>query len=408
MSSIAHEYRFACSEGQTSKTIQDNCFTLAMRHIYLDYNATTPIAPSVQEAMQPFLTLHHGNPSSGHSLGRACHEAVATAREQVALLLGCDDNEIVFTSCGTESNNLAIKGIMMAEPPARGGHFVTTAIEHPAVLEPARFLQSWGYGVTIVGCDGRGVVDLSEIADAITADTRLVSIMHANNETGVIQPIREIANICRQREVLLHVDAAQSVGKIRTAVEEMGADLLTIAGHKIYGPKGIGALYVRRGTPITPIQHGAGHEGGLRAGTENVPYIVALGKAATLAGKAVDENSTRIETLRDRLRMLLEHGVGPSLSVNSDGTQRLPNTLNVNFPNVDGNQLLAHIPELCASTGAACHSGETKVSSTLAAMGVSDDVARGAVRLSLGWYTSEEEIDRAANLLIGAWEATVA
>ena len=280
-----------------------------MRHIYLDYNATTPIAPSVVEAMQPFLTEHHGNPSSSHSLGRACQEAVAAAREQMAMLLGCDEFEIVFTSCGTESNNLALKGLLMDELPLTRGHLIISAIEHPAIVEPARFLARCGFDVTTVGCDSSGLVDPDDIDAAMRSDTRLVSIMHANNETGVVQPIRDISAICRRRDVLLHTDAAQSIGKLHVAVEELGVDLLTVAGHKLYAPKGIGALYVRRGTPLAPVQHGAGHEGGLRAGTENVPYIVGLGKAASLAAKAANETAPRIEALRDKLLRELRAGI---------------------------------------------------------------------------------------------------
>ncbi len=268
-----------------------------MRPIYLDYNATTPIAPSVQEAMQPFFSEHHGNPSSGHSLGRACAEAIADARSQLAMLLGCDEEEIFFTSCGTESNNLALKGMLMRDTPAVGGHLIVSAIEHPAVIEPARFLECRGYDVTVIDCDGRGRIDPDDVAAAIRPDTVLVSVMHANNETGVVQPIRDIGRICGEREVFFHTDAAQSVGKIRVQVDELNVDMLTVAGHKLYAPKGVGALYVRRGTPLSPVQHGAGHESGLRAGTENVPYIVALGKAAKLAGKAIEQVGPKIEAL---------------------------------------------------------------------------------------------------------------
>jgi cysteine desulfurase len=375
-----------------------------MRQIYLDYNATTPIAPSVLEAMQPFFTEHYGNPSSSHILGRACEEAIADARQRVAGLLGCDADEVVFTSCGTESNNLALKGALLRNKPSDGGHLVITAIEHPAISEPAKFLANWGYDVTIVRCDRRGVVDPGDIEKALRPDTQLVSVMHANNETGVIQPIREIAKICRRRDVLLHTDAAQSIGKIRVQVDELGVDLLTLAGHKLYAPKGIGALYVRRGTKLAVVQHGAGHEGGRRAGTENVPYIVGLGKAAILASKAASEIGPRLESLRDRLWRQLREGIGERLSLNGEDAPRLPNTLNINFPGVVGHELLATVPEICASTGAACHSGSTHISGTLAAMGVPVEIGRGAVRLSLGWYTSQEEVDRAANLLIDAWQ----
>ena len=375
-----------------------------MRSIYLDYNATTPIAPAVQEAMLPFLAEHFGNPSSHHALGRACHEAVEDARSRVGRLLGADREEIVFTSGGTESNNLAIKGVALRHAPAGSGHLVISAVEHPAVFEPARYLESLGYGLTIVGCNRQGVVDPAAIAAAIRSDTVLVSVMHANNEIGTVQPIRQIAAVCQARNVLLHTDAAQTVGKIPTRARELGVDLLSVAGHKMYAPKGIGALYVRRGVPLEPLLHGAGHEGGLRAGSENVPHLVALGQAATLAEAHLDEAAERSSSLRNRLERLLRDGIGQSLTVNAATAQRLPNTLSVNFPDVRGSALLRRIPELCVSTGSACHSGSDHLSPTLAAIGLTPARARGTVRLSVGWYTTEEEIDRAASLLLAAWE----
>jgi cysteine desulfurase len=380
-----------------------------MRHIYLDYNATTPIAPSVREAMAPFLAEHYGNPSSGHALGRAAHEAIVDARMQAAMLIGADPETIVFTSGGTESNNLALKGVMLAAGmPMAGRHasgrLAISAIEHPAIVEPARFLERMGFELTIIPCDRRGVVTPDAVRRALTDDTLLVSIMHANNETGVIQPIREIASICREREVLLHTDAAQSAGKIRVSVEELGVDLLTIAGHKLYAPKGVGALFVRPGVKLEPLLHGAGHEGGLRAGTENTPYIVGLGKACTLAAKGLDEVSERMLELRERLLARLRWVIGDRLLVHGGEAARLPNTLSVGFPGVVGADLLARAPELCASTGAACHGAAGHVSATLAAMGVPVEAARGTVRLSLGWTTSQDEVDRAANLLLAAWE----
>ncbi|MBW3596744.1 MAG: cysteine desulfurase [Planctomycetes bacterium] len=377
-----------------------------MRPLYLDYNATTPIAPSVQEAMLPFLAEHFGNPSSTHALGRACREAIEDARSRIAALLGTDPDEIVFTSGGTESNNVAIKGVMLREPPSAGGHLVISAIEHPAVTAPAGWLREWGYGVTVVPCNRQGVVEPERIAEALRPQTRLVSIMHANNETGVVQPIRRIAEICRRAGVLLHTDAAQSVGKIRTHVDELGVDLLTLAGHKVYAPKGIGALYIRSGVAVDPVIHGAGQEAGLRPGTENVPYIVGLGQAALLAHKSLDRSTERMASLRDLLARRLSDPIGPELTINGDGAERLPNTLSVSFPGVVGGELLGRIPELYASTGAACHSDAPEhISATLAAMGLSAEQARGTIRLSVGWYTSEEEIDRAADLLLGAWEA---
>ena len=376
-----------------------------MRQLYLDYNATTPIAPSVQEAMLPLLVEHFGNPSSNHAKGRAAAEAVEDARGHLAVLLGCDPDEIVFTSGGTESNNLALQGVLFRQAPAAGGHLIISAIEHPSVAAPARFLERLGYDVTIVGVTGQGVVQPAAVRAAIRPDTRLVSVMHANNEVGTIQPLRQIAAICHEHEIPLHTDASQSVGKIGTLVDELEVDLLTVAGHKMYAPKGVGALYVRRGVEIEPTQHGAGHEAGLRAGTENVASIAGLGRAASLAAKSLDQARERLTLLRDRLWQQLVAEIGSRLVLHAALVERLPNTLSVAFPGVSGQELLARIPELCASTGSACHSTGSSISPTLAAMGVTDEVARGTVRLSVGWQTTDDEVDRAASLLLGAWEA---
>ena len=376
-----------------------------MRTIYLDYNATTPIAPSVLEAMLPFFREHYGNPSSGHALGHACREAMEDARAKVATLLGADRDEIVFTSGGTESNNLAICGTMIQGVPGVAGHLIISSIEHPAVVEPARYLERMGFDLTIVACDAQGVVSPAKIEAAIRPDTRLVSVMHANNETGVIQPLREISEVCRERRVLLHTDAAQTVGKIHAFVQDLGVDLLSVAGHKLYAPKGVGALYVRRGVRLEPVLHGAGHEMGLRPGTENVPYIVGLGQACMLAFRSLDESAPRLQALRDRLLDQLSQAIGERLTVNGRQADRLPNTLSVNFPDVAAAEMIARLPELCVSIGSACHSGMAGISPTLAAMGLDPDEARGTLRASVGWYTSEEEIDRAASLLLGAWES---
>lgn len=371
-----------------------------MRCIYLDFNATTPISPIVLEAMQPFLTEHFGNPSSQHALGKACAHAVEAAREQVARLLGATADEIIFTSGGTESNNLAIRGVAQRR---KHGHVITSAIEHPAVSEPVAHLRN--FEVSRCTCDRDGVVHASIVQELITEETILVSVMHANNETGVIQPVHEIASCCRSRGILMHTDAAQSVGKIQTKVHELDVDLLSIAGHKLYAPKGVGALYLRRGVDIDPILFGAGHEMGLRPGTENVASIVGLGKAAELAEQAVTETTARMTDLRDGLQGALRQAIGPELVVFGERVKRLPNTLCVSFPRVSGYELLKRTPELCASTGAACHAGDSAVSGTLAAMGVTAEQARGTVRLSLGWTTSVEEVERAASRLIGAWES---
>jgi cysteine desulfurase len=372
-----------------------------MRHIYLDYNATTPVAPSVQEAMLPFLAEHYGEPSSSHALGRACHEAVEDARSRVAGLLGCEDDEIVFTSGGTEANNQAIKGALLHGESVGAGHLVISSLEHASVTEPARFLERLGFDVSIVPCPPRGVVDPADVEQALRPDTRLVSIVHANHELGTIQPLRRIAQICRQRDVLLHTDASQSAGKIRTVVDELNVDLLTLTAHKFYGPKGAGALFVRHGVALEPLLHGSGNEAGMRAGTENVPYIVALGRAASLAAKSLDESGARLSMLRDTLERRLRDAID-ELRANGDDVPRIPNTLSVTFPGVNGRDLLARIPELCASTGADAHGGGN--CDTLAAIGLPAEAAAGTVRLSVGWYTSEEEIDRAASLLIAAWE----
>jgi cysteine desulfurase len=372
-----------------------------VRRIYLDYNATTPVAPSVVEAMQPFFTVHYGNPSSTHSMGRAASEAIADARSAVARLLGCDSEEIVFTSGGTESNNLALKGVK--SPPSAGGHLVISAIEHPATTSPARFLERLGYEVSVVPCDEQGLVHPGEVENALRRNTRLVSIMHANNEVGTIQPIREIAEVCHSRGVLLHTDASQSVGKIPTLVQQLDVDLMTIAGHKMYGPKGVGALYVREGLDLEPVLHGSEHEHGLRAGTENTPYIVGLGQAAMLVGKALDESAERLAFLRDRLQNLLVAGI-PGLRVNGLQAPRLPNTLSVTFPKASALMILKRLPELCASTGSACSSHSSNPSPTLSAMGLGTMAIRCSIRLSVGWQTSQEDVEQAAECLIDAWE----
>ncbi len=378
-----------------------------MELIYLDYNATTPVAPAVREAMLPYLDQQYGNASSNHSLGRAAAEAIQRAREQVAALLEVRPEEIVFTSGGTEANNLAIKGVALAHWETKG-HLVISALEHPAVVAPVEFLQRHGFAVSVVPCNSDGWVDPNDVLAAIRDDTLLVSIMHANNEIGSVQSIAEIAEICHDRGVLLHTDAAQSVGKVEVTVPHLGADLLSVAGHKMYAPKGVGALYVRRGVKLEPVLHGAGHERGLRPGTENVPYIVALGQAAQLVREDLAADMDRMAYLRDQLWERLLAGVGAELTANALRTARLPNTLSVNFPRVAGHELLEQCPGLCASTGAACHSGEARVSRVLQAIGLSPEVARGTVRLSVGRYTTEEEIHRAAEMLLQAWHRLAA
>jgi len=381
--------------------------------IYLDYNATTPVDPAVVEAMLPYLSRHFGNPSSTHHYGKAAHQAVDTARSQVAQLLGCMPAEIIFTGGGSESDNLAIRGVALAERnhgisapqtgnPAwgAGNHIITQVTEHPAVLKTCRALaQLHGFRVTYLPVDETGRVNLEDVEAAIGEKTVLITIMHANNETGTLQPITEIAQIARRHGVLMHTDAAQSVGKIPTNVAELGVDLLTVAGHKLYAPKGIGALYIRRGIQLEPVIYGGGQEAGLRAGTENVANMVALGTACMLAQQQLAESQSRLQRLRDQLQKQLEQYLPHAVHVNGHRTERLPNTLNISVAGIVGEEALAATPQIASSTGSACHEGNTDPSPVLMAMGLSRERALGALRLTLGRWSTEEEIERAAFLL---------
>jgi cysteine desulfurase len=357
--------------------------------IYLDYNASTPIAPEVREAMLPYLAQHYGNPSSTHWAGAPAAQAVARAREQLAGLLGCSAQEVVFTSGGTEANNTAVKGVVEASGQERP-HLVVSSVEHPAILEPCRYLERHGTDVTYLPVDGAGLVDPQDVARALRPETVLVSVMHANNEVGTIEPIAEISRVTRDAGVILHSDAAQSVGKIPSHVDELGVDLLSVAAHKFYGPKGVGALYVRAGTPLASFVHGAGHEGGRRAGTESVLLDVGLGAAAELAADLSWTAGAR--ELRDWLWLRLLEQWGDRVELNGHPAARLPNTLNVSFIGGDGRDILAAMPEVAASTGSACHSG-TEPSPVLAAMGVPREVGAGAVRFSLGRMTTRRELE---------------
>lgn len=358
--------------------------------IYLDFNASTPVAPEVAAAMRPLLESHYGNPSSDHWAGLPAHAALDAARSQVAALLACASDEVVFTSGGSEANNLAIKGAFFA---ARGGanHIITSQIEHPAILAPSRFLERFGAEVTYLPVDGMGRVNPDDVRQAITGRTVLVTIMHANNEVGTIQPIEEIARIARERGVLMHTDAAQSVGKIPARVDDLGVDLLSVAGHKLYGPKGVGALYVRRGVVLEPLIHGAGHECGRRAGTESALLATGLGAACALA-RSADRNQA-IRLLRDRLWSELRAAFGNRVALNGHPSLRLPNTLNVSFVGCLGADILARLDGVAASTGSACHAGRVAHSPVLAAMAVPSGVRMGAIRLSLGRTTTEGEIE---------------
>jgi cysteine desulfurase len=375
--------------------------------IYLDYNATTPVDPAVLEAMAPYLAEHFGNPSSAHVFGQRAHEAVDAARREVAELMGADPQEIIFTSGGSEASNHALKGSFFAKHTANFGHahLVTSAVEHPATLQPCAFLERLGCRVTIVPVDRHGRIDPEAVSRALNSDTVVVSIMHANNEVGTLQPIREIAELAHARGALVHTDAAQSVGKIPVDVRELGVDLLSLAGHKVYAPKGVGALYVRRDVRLECLIHGAGHEDGRRAGTENVPYIVGLGVACRIARKSLPAATSKLKRLRDRLWTRLRDGLGDRIVLNGHPEQRLPNTLNVNFLGHIGAELLQRAPEVAASTGSACHEGSVSLSPVLKAMGVPPDQGRGAVRLSVGRFTTDEEVDRAAEALCRAARA---
>jgi cysteine desulfurase NifS len=364
-----------------------------MDPIYLDYNATTPIDPQVAEAMLPYIHQHFGNPSSSHIYGTRAKMAVDEARDRVASLLGCQVNEIVFTSGGTEANNYAIKGVVGAYQD-KGNHIITSSVEHPAVIEVCQYLETRGCRVTYLPVDEYGLVHPKQVQDAITPQTVLVTIMHANNEVGTIEPIREIAEIAHQQGVLAHADCAQSVGKIPLRVDELGVDLLSIAGHKLHAPKGIGALYVRSGVKLEKLIHGAGHEMDWRAGTENVIEIVGLGKACQLIEQNLPTYTQHLARMRDRLEAGLRRAF-PDLRINGHPEQRLPNTCSVSFKGLEANSILAELKNVAASAGAACHSDKVEVSSVLEAMQVPLEYAMGTIRLSVGRYTTQEEIDQA-------------
>ena len=376
--------------------------------IYLDHNATTPIAPEVLDAMRPYLEDRFGNPSSAHRYGAVAHRAVKSARAQVAALLGCEQDSIVFTASGSEADNLAIKGVALGLL-GEGDHVITSAIEHPAVLGACRYLEGrFGCRLTILPVDGFGIVDPEDVRSAMEPATMLVSVMHANNEVGTVEPIAEIAGVAREYRIASHADAAQSVGKVAVDVDELDVDLLTVTGHKLCAPKGIGALYVRPGTRLDSLIHGAGHEHGLRAGTENVPYIVGLGAACALAAERLRAGAPeQVRRLRDRLHAALR-STTPSLALNGHPQKRLPNTLNVSFPDQDGESLLARTPSVAAATGSACHSGRTEPSSVLTAMGLDAQRALGAVRLSLGYDTTAADVDTAATALLASSSTALA
>jgi len=369
--------------------------------IYLDYNATTPHDPEVIEAMREFFEREFGNPSSTHFYGIAPKRAVEKAREQVAAFLNCSAEEIIFTSGGTESNNHAIKGIARALK-AKGNHIITSSIEHPAVLEVCAFLEGSGCEVTCVPVDDHGLVDVSAIEHALRPSTILISIMHANNEVGTIQHVEEIASVAHSSGIVMHTDAAQSLGKIPVDVQAMGVDLLSMAGHKLYAPKGIGVLYVREGIDLATFMHGAGQEAGRRAGTENILEIVGLGKACEIAGRDLKKNMEHMKRMRDRLYEGICEQVG-GVRLNGDFHKSLPNTLSVSFEGLEANRILEEIGlEVAASAGAACHSDTIKISHVLEAMHVPVGWAKGSIRLSTGRFTTQDEIEQAISVIVKA------
>lgn len=358
--------------------------------IYLDYNASTPIAPQVAAVMRQALQGAFGNPSSTHWAGVPAHAMLETARRQVAKLLGCSQEEIVFTSGGSESNNLALKGLYFACRNSRA-HIITTQVEHPAIVEPCRFLERLGARITWLPVDATGRVNPDDLRQAITADTILISIMHANNEVGTIQPIADCTRIAREHGIPFHTDAAQSVGKVATRVDDLGVDLMSIAGHKLYAPKGVGALYARHGVEFEALIHGASHERGRRAGTESALLAAGLATACELAGDL--SAMSDIEALRDRFWAGLQEVFGNRAVLNGHPIERLPNTLSVSFVGHVGAEILASMPDVAASTGSACHAGRVELSSVLEAMRVSPEVGAGTVRFSLGRATTLDEID---------------
>ena len=371
---------------------------LSNGNIYLDYNATTPIDPMVLEAMEPFYRSHFGNPSSSHGLGKYNRQAIDVAREQVAGLLGCSSQNIIFTSGGSESNNMALKGVA-SRSSGRGQHIIVSMVEHPAILKVVQYLQHQGFRITYLPVDIQGVVKAEDLEEIITSKTILVSVMHANNEIGSIQPINELAEIAHHAGAVFHTDAAQSVGKIPVDVNDLGCDLLSVAGHKLYAPKGVGAIYIKGGVDLEPLIHGANHERGLRAGTENVAQIVGLGMAAEIARQKLESEMVRLKNLRDRLQASLKQAF-PEIRINASSTPRLPNTLSVSFAQLNALEILSDLDQVMLSAGAACHSADGKGSGVLEAMHIPLNYQLGTIRISLGRFCEESQVQQASAILI--------
>lgn len=373
--------------------------------IYLDYNATTPIAPLVAKAMMPFLKDYFGNPSSAHYYGQKTNSATIKARQQVADMIRCKPDEVVFTSGGTESNNYALRGVAGAYKD-KGNHIITSNVEHPAILEVCKYLEEkQGCKITYLPVDEFGMISPEQVEDAITDQTILVTLMHANNEVGTLNPIREIAEIAHKRDVLVHTDAAQSVGKVPVYVDELGVDLLSIAGHKLYAPKGIGALYIRGGVTLEKLIHGAGQESGHRAGTENILEMVGLGAASELVSRSVENHVADLKKLRDRLETGLKNKFGDLVRVNGHLEKRLPNTASVSFKGLRASDILGKLTGIATSAGAACHSDTVNISYVLEALNIPLEYAVGTIRFSVGRFSTSEEIERALDEIINVIES---
>jgi cysteine desulfurase len=368
--------------------------------VYLDHNATTPLDKDAVKIMLRYMTSEFGNPSSVYELGVRAKEGMEKARQEVADLINCKARELIFTSGGSESNNMVLKGITGLDS-LKGKHILTSSVEHPAIVNPAMYLMELGADVTFLPVDKFGRINPGDVKNSISRKTVLISIMLANNETGTLQPVKEISEIAKEYSIPFHTDAAQAVGKIEVDVNDLGVDFMSIAGHKLYGPKGIGALYIKEGRELTPLVHGAGQEMGKRAGTENVILATGLGTACRVAKERLGEDIGKLENLRNMLQEMLFNKIG-DLVLNGHPEKRLPNTLNVSIPGIDGGKLLGMLDNVVASTGAACHDRDVKLSHVLSAMGVSPGVGMGTLRLTLGRLNDREQIEIAASQIIDA------
>lgn len=370
-----------------------------MRRVYMDHNATTPVHPEVLEAMMPFFKDQFGNSSSIHWAGRQVKKYLDEAREKVAALLNASPDEVIFTGCGTESDNMAIKGVAMGLK-EKGNHIITTRVEHHAVLHTCQFLEKTGCEVTYLPVDSEGMIDLEELRRAIKNQTIMITIMFANNETGTVFPVEKIGEIAREKGVIFHTDAVQAVGKLPIDLKQMAVDILSLSGHKLYSPKGIGAQYIRTGTKLAPLIHGGSQERSRRAGTENIPYIVGLGKASEIAQRDFAKRRAHLLTLRDRLQQEIIRRI-PEVKLNGHPTKRLPNTLNMSFLFIEGESLLLNLDMegIAVSSGSACTSGSLEPSHVLLAMGIPHEIAQSAIRFSLGWANTEEDVDYVLQVL---------